>query len=171
MLLTECWTIFSSHKISWERGGCGHFLAFFFFHIRWILYNPPWKIFWDLLSLWMRGAGAATPGKWVVIKPVMALITQETQEIYLQRKNAKFLLICIIFVLFSHFASLQHFLNICETFELKSLPSWDIWPPTCLLTKPEKNACLRKRSFYFGFQRHCSFSALFFCIIVILIIL
>ena len=71
----------------------------------------------------MRGAGAATPGKWVVIKPVMALITQETQEIYLQSKNAKFLLICIIFVLFSHFASLQHFLNICETFELKSLPS------------------------------------------------
>ena len=28
----------------------------------------------------MSGAGAATPGKWVVIKPVMALITRETRE-------------------------------------------------------------------------------------------
>ena len=39
------------------------------------------------------------------------------------------------YVLFRHFAS---FLNICEKFELKTLPSWDIYPPTCLLTKPER---------------------------------
>ena len=57
------------------------------------------------------------------------------------------MLIFIIFLLFSHFASLQHFLNICETFELKSLPSWDIWPPTCLLTKRKKQSLSQETIF------------------------
>ena len=50
-------------------------------------------------------------------------------------------------MLFSHFASLQHFLNICETFELKSLPSWGIWPPTCLLTKRKKQSLSQETIF------------------------
>ena len=44
----------------------------------------------------MSGAGAATPGKWVVIKPVMALITRETREYICKEKNVKFLLNRII---------------------------------------------------------------------------
>ena len=148
-------------------GGCGHLLPFLFCHIRWILYNPPWNIFWDLLRLWMSGAGAATSGKWVVIKPVMALITRETREYICKEKKVKFLLN-------HHAGCCSVILHLSWTF-VKSL-SWKL----CQVEtsghqlafsqslKENNKACLRKRSFYLRFQRHCSFSALYFYNIVIL---
>ena len=179
-------------------GGCGHLLPFLFCHIRWILYNPPlknfwdllslwmiwacaaiyyhfyqvdpkWIIFWDLLRLWMSGAGAATPGKWVVIKPVMALITRETREYICKEKKVKFLLNRIIML-----GAVPSFCIFLEHL-WKSL-SWKL----CQVEtsghqlafsqslKENNKACLRKRSFYLRFQRHCSFSALYFYNIAIL---